>query len=78
MKIWDIAGVTGVCVVLWYYFLLNTKKCSSDDLSFSVANFLGSFLILLSIIFNWNLSSFIIESVWIIISLYGIIKHVWK
>ena len=71
----DILGIAGVCCILWYYFLLQVSKCSAQDLSFSVANLVGSLLILFSLWFNWNLSAVIIEIAWVFISLYGVIIH---
>lgn len=71
----DTLGVIGVLLVLWYYFLLQIGKCTSDTLGYSVANLLGSGLVLISLCFNWNLASMIIEIFWVLISLYGVIKY---
>jgi hypothetical protein len=57
----DALGLIGVSIVLWYCGLLQSGKCRSDDLSFSIANFIGSGLMLISLVFSWNLSSFVIE-----------------
>jgi hypothetical protein len=71
----DLLGIIGVLLVLWYYFLLQIGKCTSNSLGFSVGNFIGSILLLISLGFNWNLASVIIEIAWLLISLYGIIKY---
>lgn len=71
----DALGLLGVFIILWYYFLLQCGRCTVENLSFSLANFLGSVLLLISLFFNWNLSSVIIEIAWLVISLYGIIKY---
>ncbi len=72
----DVLGLVGVVVILWYYLLLQLGKCVSDSLCFSLANFIGSVLLLISLWFNWNLASVIIEIAWLGISLYGILKYV--
>jgi hypothetical protein len=41
----------------------------------SLINGLGALLILVSLFFNFNLSSFTIEVVWLLISAYGIGKY---
>lgn len=71
----DAIGILGVVVILWYYFLLQLGKCNADSLSFSVGNLVGAVLLLISLWYSWNLASVIIEVVWCLISLYGIIKY---
>lgn len=70
----DLLGIVGVSIVLWYYAMLQTGKCSSNDLMFSMVNFIGSGLIIVSLLFSWNLASFLMEFAWFVISGYGI----WK
>lgn len=69
---YDMVGTTGVVMVLVAYFLLQTGRWSGLSLSYSVVNLLGSLFITVSLLFTFNLSSFIIEMAWISISLYGI------
>ena len=45
---------------------------SSQSLSYQLCNLIGAVCIFYSLIFNFNLSSFAIETAWIIISLIGI------
>lgn len=74
----DIVGIIGVCLVLWYYFLLQIGKCASDSLGFSLGNLMGSILLLISLWFNWNISSVLIEIAWFFISVYGIVKYFYR
>ncbi len=69
-------GVVGVILVLTAYILIQTNRMSSATVSFSFLNTLGSFLILISLCFYWNLASGIIEGAWLIISLYGLVKAI--
>ena len=68
----DIFGTAGVILIQVYYFLLQTHRCKSDDLSFLLANFFGSIFLLISLWFDWNLYAIIIEISWLAISTYGI------
>jgi multisubunit Na+/H+ antiporter MnhB subunit len=71
----DLIGILGVVVIIIAYMLLQLEKIDAKDLNFSVLNALGSFLIIISLIYNWNLASFFMESTWMALSLYGILKY---
>lgn len=70
----DAIGIVGVAMVLATYFLLQSEKIDSKGFLYSFLNFLGALLIVYSLLYSWNLASFIIEFVWILISLYGLRK----
>lgn len=67
-------GIFGVSLVLTAYYLLNINKFSPKDLRYLILNFSGSSFILFSLAFHWNLSSVVIESIWILISIIGIYR----
>ena len=71
-SIYDVLGNIGVFLILLTYLLLQIRKLSSEDLAYSVLNALGASLIIVSLLFDFNLSAFIVESFWVIISLIGI------
>lgn len=71
----DVLGILGVLIILWYYFLLQLGKCAAHNLGFSVGNFVGAILLLISLWYNWNLASVIIEIAWCLISAYGIVRY---
>ena len=59
-------------VILAAYLLLQLKKITSQTISYSLFNALGSLAILLSLYFQFNLSAFLIEFFWLLISLFGL------
>ncbi len=71
----DILGILGVLIILAFYFLLQTGKSTPKSLSFSLGNLIGSILLLISLLYNWNLASVAIEIAWSLISLYGIVQY---
>lgn len=71
----DALGIVGVVLVLWYYFLLQAGKCQANSLAFSMGNFIGSILLLISLWFSWNVASVSIELAWCLISFFGIIRY---
>jgi hypothetical protein len=74
MQIYNIVGILGVTGVLLAYFLLQIKKIEVDGFFYSFLNALGAIGILYSLYYDWNLSSAVIQCVWILISFYGIYK----
>ena len=70
----DVIGIVGVAIVVVTYFLLQSEKIDSKGFLYSFFNAFGSLFILYSLLYNWNLASFIIEFIWIVISLYGLKK----
>ncbi|HSW94340.1 MAG TPA: hypothetical protein VLJ15_08335 [Gammaproteobacteria bacterium] len=73
-KIADPVGLIGVILLLIAYFFLSTGRWLSDSLTYQVYNLLGAVMILYSLCFHWNLSSFVIEVAWVMISLIGIAR----
>ena len=71
---YDVVGTGGVVLILVAYFLMQTEKWSAQSLSYSVVNLIGSLMITVSLIYSFNLSSFIIEIAWIATSVYGIVR----
>ncbi|MEO1525712.1 MAG: hypothetical protein AAFX06_09760, partial [Planctomycetota bacterium] len=47
----------------------------SEDLSYSVFNGIGALCILFSIYFAFNLSALIIETIWVLISIIGVVRY---
>lgn len=75
LSLTDLVGILGVFVIIIAYMLLQLEKMDAKDLSFSVLNTLGALLIIISLLYDWNLASFLMESIWMLISLYGILKY---
>lgn len=71
---YDLVGTAGVVSILLAYFLLQTERWSGQSLSYSLVNLIGSVMITISLIYDFNLSSFIIEIAWIAISIYGVVR----
>ena len=73
---YDYIGTSGVILILIAYFLLQTERLSSAHLVYSLLNLIGAAFIAISLLYDFNLSAFIIEIFWIAISIYGIIRYV--
>ena len=70
----DIAGLTGVVLIVIAYLLLQLGKLPSTAPSYSLLNALGAFLVMVSLFFDFNLSAFLMEAFWFLISLFGLAR----
>lgn len=75
---YDLTGTIGVAVIIFTYVLLQTSRIKSESLAYSVLNAAGASLIIVSLLYNFNFSAFIVEFFWVLISLYGIAKYFFK
>ena len=73
----DVVGNVGVLLVLVVYLLLQLQKLSASTALFSALNAIGALMILVSLSQVFNLSAFIIEAVWLLISIYGLLRSVF-
>ena len=73
---YDLVGNIGVTLILIAYLLLQLKRIKSEQLLYSLMNGIGAILIIVSLIFDFNLSAFIIEFFWLLISIFGIFKTI--
>jgi len=72
---YDFVGNVGVFLLLAAYLLLQLNKITSNQISYSLMNAIGAALILVSLIFEFNLSAFAIEFFWLLISMVGIVDY---
>jgi len=75
---YDFAGNVGVALMVLAYLLLQIGKIRSDDFSYSAMNAVGSALVLISLVYSFNLSAFLFETFWLVVSLFGLIKFLSK
>ena len=71
---YDFAGNVGVALMVGGYLLLQTERVRSSDVIYSLMNGAGALLVVISLFFRFNLSAFLVESFWLLISVYGLIK----
>lgn len=74
----NIAGLVGVLCFLLAYFLLQNGKVTHNGGPYLGLNLLGALLVMVSLLYDWNLPAFLLEAAWALISMYGIYRHIWK
>ena len=74
----DVVGSVGVLTIISTYVLLQTEKLKSEQLAYSILNGIGAALIAFSLVYSFNFSAFVVELLWLLISIYGIVKYFFK
>lgn len=74
--LFDVIGMSGTFLVVGAFFLLQLEKLPASGLGYNLMNLSGAILLLVSLCYNFNLASFVIEIFWIAASFIGIYKHV--
>ena len=70
----DLAGLVGVVLIVIAYLLLQLGKLPSAAPSYSLLNAIGAFMVMVSLYFDFNLSAFLMEAFWFLISLFGLVR----
>jgi hypothetical protein len=71
----DFDGNIGVAVLMSTYLMLQLNKLKSEDLAYSLLNAIGAGLVAISLVGKFNLSAFMIEIFWVLISCIGIYRY---
>ena len=72
--LFDAIGMVGVFMILAVYSLVQLDKMDVKGFFYSVVNAIGAVFILISLTVTFNISSFVIEIAWLMISLFGIFQ----
>jgi len=70
----DIIGLTGVALLITTYGLLQFDRIDPKGFWYSFNNMCVAILVTVSLVYNFNLASMVIELFWFLLSVYGL----WK
>jgi hypothetical protein len=73
---YDLAGFAGAAIAVAAYFANQQRWLRSDDWRYPLANFAAAALILISLYYEWNFPSVVIEIFWAAISIWGFVRAV--
>lgn len=74
----DLVGNIGVLLMVIAYLLLQLEKLSSSAFTYLLLNAVGAVMVIVSLMFRFNLSAFLMEAFWLLISLYGLTKPLFS
>jgi len=75
---YDILGTLGVAVIILTYAFLQLGRIRSEQVMYSLLNAVGASLILISLYFDFNFPSVVVEAFWLLISIFGIGKYLMQ
>ena len=71
---YDWVGMAGTLMVLAAFFLLQAGRVSGTGIVYQLLNLFGAGGVLLSLLGTFNVSVFLLEFTWVLISGYGIVR----
>ncbi len=73
-SLYTIIGIVGVVVNLTAYGLITSGRLGTGDARYQLLNIFGTCGLLISLIAQWNLPSFIANVAWLMIGIIGLIR----
>ena len=70
----DLLGNLGVAMILLAYLMVQLGRLDARGLTATVVNAIGAALVVLSLTVDFNLSAFVVETAWCLISLFGVVR----
>ena len=74
MSVPDAAGLVGVLLILAAYAGAQTGRLEPRRAPALLMNLLGAGLIILSLMYRFNLSAFLMEAAWALVALFGLVR----
>ncbi len=74
MSVPDLLGLIGSITIAVTYFANLQGLVKTEGWLYSLLNFVGASLILLSLYWAWNLPAAVMEGFWALISAYGLVR----
>lgn len=72
--LFHIIGFLGMLCVVAAFFAIERSYLTNNDIRYYLINLSGAILLIVSLLYHFNLGSFVIEVFWIIISVLGILR----
>ncbi|MBA6329289.1 hypothetical protein H4J46_15285 [Colwellia sp. MB02u-6] len=73
--LFNIIGMSGTVLIVGAFIMLQLEKLNPKSLAYNLTNLCGAILLLISLCYNFNLASFVIELFWIVASVIGLVKY---
>ncbi len=71
----QISSVIGAILILAAFFLSQTGRVSREDKLYNILNLIGSAILGVIAVINWQAGFVLLEGSWAILSIYALIKY---
>jgi hypothetical protein len=78
MTLPDLGGLVGVTLMLVAYALGQIGRLRIDKAPALLMNLGGAALVLISLLYKFNLSAFLMETAWALVALFGLVRLALK
>lgn len=72
---WQVLGMIGAGCIVFSYWMIVSQRWHSQAPAYLLTNLAGAVLLIISLCFNFNLGSMLIELFWVYISVAGLWKR---
>ena len=70
----QVVGIVGGIFILYAYYMLGTKKLTTDNMRYHAINLVAALMLLFSLCYQPNIGSILIEIFFIVLA----VRHIWK
>lgn len=74
MAWYDWVGIAGTLMILAAFWLLQARRLSGTGIVYQLLNLFGAAGVLASLLGDFNVSVFVLECAWVLVSFYGIVR----
>ncbi len=74
MQWFDWVGMVGTAMILAAFWLLQARRLSGTGIVYQLLNLFGAAGVLVSLLGDFNISVFLLECAWVLVSAYGIMR----
>ena len=78
MTPYDVLGLAGAALFLVAFAGMHFDRLDPKRAPALLMNFVGAILILVSLAHSFNLAAFVLESIWGLVALYGLIRLLFR
>ena len=71
---YDLVGFAGTLMILGAFFLLQAGKMAGNGVAYQLLNLFGAAGVLVTLLGKFNVSVFVLESAWVLVSVYGLVR----
>lgn len=78
LNLYDLIGLVGAALFVGAYAGIQFGRLDPHRPPYLLMNLFGAILVLISLLFAFNLAAFVMETIWGLVAVYGLIRYVLR